>query len=421
MKILQHSVLYTAFFFGASLPFSTKISNLALILIYVAIAVLFFAKKTTLQKQNLKLIIYSVALLFFLCVLSFLTSGDIDTILKTIGRRITFLLTPLIFLLLPHNEVNNVKQYALRGLLFGSILSAIYLLVNNFTFYYSTRPFLPIDNELLNFYHTGFYYTEDFDIHPSYLAMYYLLGLTFLLFDTPMKIKWLKATCLLILTSSLIFLSSRLVLLILVIILLFYYYRFLARIIKAKVQVVLSYIVSVASIFAIVFFILSSTYLFQNLTEEALWDLSYNAGEKYNSKTIGDSRAARWVVAKDLILEKPFFGHGLGVEKNLLTEKYKENGLYIAATNRYDAHNQYLSYTIESGIIGLLAFLLFLGLNIITSLKSKDMISFYFFFSLICISLVENFFTNNAGITFIAFFSTIFLFSNYIPSIKKST
>lgn len=419
MKQLQYSLYYLTFIFGIALPFSTKISNAALILIYLVVAVLYFINKTGRQKENVKWVKYSLFVLFTFCIISFFVSEDIAATWKMTGRRISFLLTPLIFLFLSKEDINGIKNYALKGLLTSSLLVSLVLLINNFVFYYATRPLFSIDNELLNFYHTGFHYTEIVDIHPSYLGMYYLLALSYLIFASPVKNKILNSLSFIIIAVSILFLASRIVIFLFCLLTLISLWKYLFSRFKSTFQSAFAFGICILLLVFGAITLFGKTYLFESITKEAVWELSYNAEETYNSKTLGDSRVARWDAALELIYEKPLLGYGVGTEKKILVEKYKEKGLFIAASNRYDAHNQFISYTIESGILGLFIFIFYIGSNLIFSFKSKDLIASFFFISLIFISLVENFFNNNAGITFIAFFGTVFLFSSQLFTNQK--
>ncbi|PKP25094.1 MAG: hypothetical protein CVU03_09705 [Bacteroidetes bacterium HGW-Bacteroidetes-2] len=415
MKILR--VLF--FFFGVLLPLSTPLSNGALIAVYITIAVLFLLKKIVYQAEKVKLLFLSVLLLFFLCLLSLLIAEDIDKVIKILGRRSAYLLTPMLFILIAQSDLEKLKNNSLKGLLLGSVISAFILIFKNLTFYFATRPFLSIDNELFNFYHTGFQFTAFLDIHPSYLGVYYLLVLSCLFFQKPFKNRTLNTFSFIIIILAIIFLASRIV----YILTAFLFLIFLLNWTKNLFNTKLGATVSILGIILLITFSLNKlfkdTYLYERITKEAVWELTPNVSESYNTNTKGDSRVSRWGSALELFYEKPFFGYGVGSEKGLLEKKYLKNNLLYAAQNKYDTHNQYLSYLIESGVLGLVILLFFLSTNIYFAFKAKDIISALFIVSIALIGLVENFFNNNAGITFIAFFGSVFLFSNSYLLNKK--
>lgn len=416
---LQNSHLYTSFLFGLLLPFSTALSNVALIGFYVSVALLILIKKTTFQKNNIRLLKYSTLALFLICLLSVLFTKDYGVTFNMMGRRVTYLLTPLVCLFLSNESLYDVKKIALKGLFVGSLLSAVFLLSKNFIFYFATRPFLGFDNELFSFYHTGFQFAETVGIHPSYLGAYYLFGLGFLIFYNHIKRNVFKIVGCIVLISAIVFLASRAVYIILIFMLFIALWVKLKNTFQSKLtaQIVYFFGVLMLSLTAVMLF--KNTYLYDRVTKEAAWELTHNVNENFNANTKSDSRAARWDVAMQLFLEKPFFGYGAGNEKKLLTEAYLESGLTYAAQKKYDTHNQFLSYMLEFGVFGLLLFVCFLAFNLKHALKTKEILFSLFIVSITLIGFVENFFNNNAGITFIAFFGTVFLFSNAYLSNKK--
>ena len=141
-----------------------------------------------------------------------------------------------------------------------------------------------------------------------------------------------------------------------------------------------------------------------------MWELSYNVNDKYDSKTLGDSRVARWNVALDLIKEHPIIGYGIGKEKDALEMGFRNQGMDIAARYRYDSHNLFLGYTLEAGILGLVILLYYLSSNFFFFFKHKDVLFLLFFLSVLGMCLIENYLNNNAAITFLAFFGNLFLY-----------
>lgn len=408
MKVLR--LLF--FFFGFLLPLSTIISNGVLIAMYITLAVLFFQKKSKFHKENIKLLFYSTLLLFLICVLSLVFAEDTDKVLKIIERRVAYLLTPLIFLFVSFGDLEKLKIYSLNGLFLGSFCSALILLIKNFTYYYATRPFLLIDNELFNFYHTGFEFTDLIGIHPSYLGMYFFLALAYLLFFKPFKSKIFMTISFLIILSAIIFLASRVVYVLMALLFVIFLWIWAKNLFNSKSRATICLLALLVIIGYSLINVFKNTYLFERTTKEAVWELSHNINESYNTNTKGDSRLARWSAALELIYEKPIIGYGVGAEKDKLEIIFHKKNMLIAANKRYDAHNQYLSYILELGVVGLLLFVFYLGVNLFYAIKARDFISSLFVLSIALIGLVENFFNNNAGITFIAFFGTVFLFSN---------
>ncbi len=409
----------TGFLFGFLLPISTKLSNISLIVFCAIVATLFVLKRVSFLRNNLEGLKFSAIILLIPCVISVFVLGEIGTPLKVLGNRMTFALLPLTFLFLSLNQLKAVKVFALNGLVWGLAISSVVLLTNNFNKYYATRPFLSFDSDFFNFYHTGREFVNLIDLHPSYYGMYMLLALAFILFKKRPKIGISEILLFSIFTLTIFFLSSRIIL--------FLYFFMLTSFLfvkgyaffKSKLKAMLALGVFTALLSIFLYNTLKETYLFQTLTKEVAWELSYNVGQKYNSNTVGDSRVARWKSALELIAERPFFGYGVGKEKDFLEESYRQNNMMIAAKNRYDSHNQFLGYTIEGGIINLLLFLFIIFSSIFFIVKSRDLIAMFFILNVVAICFFENYFNRNAGITFFAFYGTVFLYISILTNNKE--
>jgi len=124
-----------------------------------------------------------------------------------------------------------------------------------------------------------------------------------------------------------------------------------------------------------------------------------------------DSRIARWSVITDLIKKKPVVGYGTGTEVGLLHDAFYNNKLYNSFLHNLNAHNEYLSFLIKSGVIGLLVYLAILALGFRISLQQKDLLFFSFMVIITTVSFSENILDVDKGIIYYAFFYSFFIFS----------
>ena len=136
-------------------------------------------------------------------------------------------------------------------------------------------------------------------------------------------------------------------------------------------------------------------------------DLSENSTTEYES----ESRLARWGLEWELIQKFPFTGYGTGSEKDVLKKKYYENKFYISYLFELNAHNQYLSFLINTGIAGLLLYLYVLYFGFKQSIKRRDFLLLSFMIIITVVSISENILDVNKGIFFYAFFYSFFLLS----------
>lgn len=124
---------------------------------------------------------------------------------------------------------------------------------------------------------------------------------------------------------------------------------------------------------------------------------------------------ARWIVTSEVIAEKPIFGWGTGVEKEVLGKAFRAKNLNAAADEKYDAHNQFLSFGVEFGFVGLVLFLCYLIASFVCAYKNdKNLFSICFFILILIVSTTENIFKNNSGILFIVFFGNIITIKNIL-------
>ena len=132
------------------------------------------------------------------------------------------------------------------------------------------------------------------------------------------------------------------------------------------------------------------------------------------------ARIERWVAAWKLIEKNPWIGYGTGQEKRVLFEKYGEMGLTTTLEQGYDSHNQFIAFTLQSGIFGLLAFIAMMLYGFYLSLKGRNYIYFSFLFVITGICTIDNFLEVNKGIFFFTFFNAFF-FLSIAPLIAKET
>jgi len=124
-----------------------------------------------------------------------------------------------------------------------------------------------------------------------------------------------------------------------------------------------------------------------------------------------DPRMARWDAAYELIKKSPVIGRGSGTEISLLHEVYFKKKYYNSFINKLNAHNQYLSFLLKSGIIGLLVYLVTLVLGFKSALANRDLLFFSFMVVITFVSFSENYLDVEKGIIFYSFFFSFLSFS----------
>lgn len=132
-----------------------------------------------------------------------------------------------------------------------------------------------------------------------------------------------------------------------------------------------------------------------------------------------EPRLVRWEAAIDLIKKSPVIGYGAGSELSILQDKYYSKKLYSAFLNKLNAHNQYLTFLLVTGIIGLLVYTLTLVYGFGISLRQRDIMLFVFILLIATVSLSESLLNAEKGIWFYALFFSFFTFSQAPSPDKK--
>jgi O-antigen ligase len=117
-----------------------------------------------------------------------------------------------------------------------------------------------------------------------------------------------------------------------------------------------------------------------------------------------------------LVAQSPVIGHGSGSEIQLLKERYFENKFYRSYLHGLNAHNQYISFLIKTGIWGLLVYLATLFFAFRLAITRKDLLLFSFLTIIAIVSFSENVLDVDKGTFFYAIFFSLFVFAGYETS-----
>lgn len=121
-----------------------------------------------------------------------------------------------------------------------------------------------------------------------------------------------------------------------------------------------------------------------------------------------------------IAIDNPIIGVGIGDTQQLLTEcLINQVNSKIYSWHKYNSHNQYLAYMLDSGIIGLSFFVISLSLAFYISIRNREMDYLFFITLSSLVFLTENVLVRNDGILFYALFNSLFLFIRNKDSFLK--
>lgn len=124
-------------------------------------------------------------------------------------------------------------------------------------------------------------------------------------------------------------------------------------------------------------------------------------------------RIEYWKTALSIIKSNPIIGVGTGDVPNSFEAQYIEDNSLLSEVYRKRAHNQYLTILVSLGFLGFSIFLFSL-IYPLFQLKSNTFTLVYvsFFIIVICSFINEDTLETQAGVTFFAFFNSLFLFGS---------
>lgn len=352
-----------------SIKLSSKLLFTALIL---GLLKSIFTKDFSWYYNHKKTISVFVLFFIYICFQGLFIDG-IDNFFKTFERGyapyIIFIFVPLFFK--KTSTIELLPKVFIAGLLFTIFLILIYSFYKNQM--YDRSQVL-----------------QTFKIHHLYFSLYLLFGINYLISNfvnnTTLKIKTLTIGIIVLFIMFLFFFKSKAAIFILAIIILYY------SLIKFKWNKLKIILLILSVIVLLIFF----NQFFLKVYVRAI-----------------DFRSRIWFEAVQLIRENPLFGYGTLNEHIALNKNHFLSGNYDFLDSYYNSHNQFLTFLIKFGFIGLtlIATTFILPIFKLKNKLKKEYYGFLIFVGLM--ALIESIYNRHHGIVF----CTIFLY--YYSSLSK--
>lgn len=359
------------------------------------------------QKEKVKNI-FTKPVLIFVCVYllglaAILYSPDKTEGINVATKQLAIFIFPALFAL-TNLDLEKYKLNLIGIFGFTCTVTILYLYADAvYTLFYFHLPLSSLYT--LEFMNHNF--SLPIEIHATYLSAYTafsLLAFLYLVFKKPeLKQRWMYIIAAVILSAGLIQLSSRAV-----------FIAFLATVNLAfpfflfRGKKRLMFFLAASFISVVTLLVISNVDSFKT---RYISELKTDLTNKVKIIENTEPRLARWNVITELIKGSPVIGYGTGSEKRLLKEKYFEKGLYISYLNEFNAHSEYLSILIKTGVIGLALFIYILYFGFALAIRNTDILFLSFMVIIAIVSISENILDLNKGIFFYSFFFPFFLLS----------
>ncbi|MGZ3873788.1 MAG: O-antigen ligase family protein, partial [Mucilaginibacter sp.] len=304
---------------------------------------------------------------FFVSLLSAVYTVNAAGASNEIGRRAIICYLPILFCLNPV----DLKKYRPKLLLAFALVCTLIVACLYMDAFFTIRHYqLPVSIIFSNYF-TNHNFSEPIHMHATFFSMQLALALvslvTALLNEHRFYRRLFYLACIALLAAGLIQLSSKSVCIAVLAIVNVAVPYFLLQGAKRRKFVLISASFSVLLVSGICY----STNFRTRYVTEFTRDLSPDkAGD------VLDSRVERWKVALELIGKAPLKGYGAGSETALLHDSFFDHQLYSSFLNNLNAHNQYLSFLLKSGIAGLLIYIVTLVFGFKRAFLKKDLLFF---------------------------------------------
>ena len=294
------------------------------------------------------LIYFPPVIYFVFYLIAFL--GDSYSI-AVLERPLMFLLIPILgYPVFSSDQLGKSQHRIFRFYILG-ILSIIIILLIRATF----NSILLTDGELefrpIIVYSLSRFNSEYLSVfeHPTYLAMKTLWALALVIYfkDKLFLKRYVRYFMIILLLVFIFLLSSRTGIVATFMILLLFILNYIKSA-AVKVSFIVLMILLIYPAYRVI--ILNKRINFSLI--ELRRGIKSSGGDIKNI----DVRTREWYSAIQLIKKKPLFGYGINYQENLI-QKYKENNFENEASNRFNAHNQYLETHLQFGLPGIIILL----------------------------------------------------------------
>ncbi len=257
------------------------------------------------------------------------------------------------------------------------------------------------------------------DLHPTYFGMYICFSIVFLLVylsndwnRLPLWKKYVLLFILLYFVAYLLFLSSRIPIVVLVVLIIGIGFK---SWIKFKKIAAMLIVISIAAGF---FFSTRVQSLTGRFREIFVTQWAPPVGIYYNSTNL---RIGIYFCSIPILIDNWFLGLGTGDVQGCLNKCYKDKGFSdVMHKDQLNSHNEYINVWLNTGLIGIILFLLSLLVPFRLTFLKANLFYMAFIILMMISFLTENVLERQKGIVFYSFFNSLLALNpNMFRLLKK--
>ncbi|WP_179021467.1 O-antigen ligase family protein [Winogradskyella forsetii] len=341
--------------------------------------------------------------IYLLMIVSLLYSQNMEYGLNKLETMSSLVLFPLIFALFPKCYLNDIfiNLYKYLTVYFIAILSF----------------------NLISFFYHGLHYGETifihyptvnkiaqgpYNIHPIYLSIHICVALLFSFFIIrKLQSNYKRAAIILFDIILILFLFILLkkgpIIVLALVFLIFALFQRSKKVLYIALFVIILNVVAIMSIPE-----------YRAKFSELVKIENVDSG----GATSTNIRYSIYSIAIKKMIESPIIGYGIGDGKDVLLETYKEESP-ILYKEKYNSHNQYISFMLALGIIGLMVFLFFMSYNLVYAIRYNNQILILLLLLYGLMMSFENIMEREDGVIYFSFFIGFFALKSYNEKLNE--
>ncbi len=350
---------------------------------------------------NIKYFLISTAIYFFL-VISLIYSDNVGYGLKKLETMSSLLVFPFIFSILSKDVVSFIRKNR-QCYLWVFIITVLIINIGFFCYH-----FFHYKSTIFVHYITVTRIAQgSFNIHPIYLSMHISVSILFSFFLLKNERKKRNIYTLIIVD----------IILLIFLLMLLKKGPIIGLAIASIIFVLLSKSKKIWSL-SLAFLLLLSIALF-NISEakKKFSELIKIQTVQEGGYTSTNVRFSIYNYAIDIVKEAPLFGQGIGDYNDILINSFRQKSPALYS-QKYNAHNQYLSFLLSIGFVGLSLFILALVYYFKNALVYDNKIVLCIMLFYIIVMAFENILEREDGVIFFSFFVGVLpiLFNKNLPN-----
>lgn len=343
-------------------------------------------------------LLWAWILFYLFYAVGMLWSSNKDEGMTSLQVKFGMFIVPIIYSSVRLNTKQT--QRALLTFISGLVAAGLFMLIRASWYYFSEGK--------ITFYYQEFAYKL---VHPSYLSMYYCVGIMILFHGVLLqafskRLKFLAVLLCLFFAVLVFLLSSKLG--ILSMLLLFFGY------IAYSVYRFKRYAVGIAALIVLIAGSLIALKAFPQISGrlERMKEVLFVSGPVDPASVESNQvRLLVWQADMAIISRNTWTGVGTGDWKDSLKAEYKARGMTGAYNEGLNAHSQILQTTIALGLPGLAALLLLIFIPAAWGLRKRFGFAVLFALLFFLNIVPESMFEVQAGVLFFGIFNSLILFS----------